>query len=256
MMSRTLASAGAHKVYIVGRRLDKLEEAAAACPTHNIVALPGDVTSRDDLRRISRHVREEAGYINLLVCNAGVSGPRIKALSLDCSLGEFADYCFDTPMEEFTETYNSNCTAAFYTTLAFLELLDAGNKKGNMHPLVKSQVIATSSIAAHSRLRGAGFAYNSSKAATTHLMKLLATYLVPHGIRCNILTPGLFPSDLAEGVLKARDFDPSMIPAGRTGAEEDMAGTILYLASRAGAYCNGNVQLLDGGRLGVLPSTY
>ncbi len=48
----------------------------------------------------------------------------------------------------------------------------------------------------------------------------------------------------------------SQIPAQRWGDEEDMAGVILFLASRAGAYCNGNVLLTDGGRLSVMPSTY
>lgn len=46
------------------------------------------------------------------------------------------------------------------------------------------------------------------------------------------------------------------IPAERTGSDEDMAGTVLYLASRAGAYLNGLSLLIDGGRLSVLPSTY
>jgi NAD(P)-dependent dehydrogenase (short-subunit alcohol dehydrogenase family) len=47
-----------------------------------------------------------------------------------------------------------------------------------------------------------------------------------------------------------------MIPLQRIGDEQDMAGTILYLASRAGAYCNGNFLVVDGGRLGNFPSTY
>lgn len=47
-----------------------------------------------------------------------------------------------------------------------------------------------------------------------------------------------------------------IIPAGRAGSKEDMAGAILYLVSRAGAYVNGNVLVSDGGRLGVVPSTY
>lgn len=45
------------------------------------------------------------------------------------------------------------------------------------------------------------------------------------------------------------------IPLKRLGDEQDMAGTFLYLASRAGAYCNGTIILLDGGRLGTFPST-
>lgn len=48
----------------------------------------------------------------------------------------------------------------------------------------------------------------------------------------------------------------NLAPAARLGVEEEMAGTILYLASRAGAYCNGSVQLVDGGVLSVHQSSY
>lgn len=54
-----------------------------------------------------------------------------------------------------------------------------------------------------------------------------------------------------QGPIK-RDF----IPVERVGTDEDMAGSILYLTSRAGAFCNGNVLVIDGGTLGLLPATY
>lgn len=48
----------------------------------------------------------------------------------------------------------------------------------------------------------------------------------------------------------------SLVPAQRMGAEEEMAGTVLYLASKAGGYCNGNVQVVDGGFLANHAGTY
>jgi len=54
-----------------------------------------------------------------------------------------------------------------------------------------------------------------------------------------------------DGQTGSMDF----IPLKRMGSERDMAGTMVYLASRAGAYCNGAIILLDGGRLGTFPST-
>ena len=51
-------------------------------------------------------------------------------------------------------------------------------------------------------------------------------------------------------------FPVDQIPAGSVGKFEDMAGMILGLVGRSGAYINGNVQVLDGGRLSVMPATY
>jgi NAD(P)-dependent dehydrogenase (short-subunit alcohol dehydrogenase family) len=138
-------------------------------------------------------VKTEVGYVNLLVANAGIMGPRPLKASPGQSpptLSEFCAHALATPMDVFTDTYSVNTTAVYYSALAFLELLDAGNTVGNMGANWKSQVIATSSIGGFSRLKGASFAYNSSKAATTHLMKMMATSLVPYKIRCNVLAPG------------------------------------------------------------------
>lgn len=48
-----------------------------------------------------------------------------------------------------------------------------------------------------------------------------------------------------------RDVDKKLIPLGRVGMQEDMAGTLLYLVSRAGSYCNGACLVVDGGRMGT-----
>jgi NAD(P)-dependent dehydrogenase (short-subunit alcohol dehydrogenase family) len=50
--------------------------------------------------------------------------------------------------------------------------------------------------------------------------------------------------------------DQRFIPARRFGGDEEMAGAILYLASRAGSYSNGSILITDGGRLSVMTSTY
>ena len=51
-------------------------------------------------------------------------------------------------------------------------------------------------------------------------------------------------------------FPINQIPHGTPGQFEDMTGTILYLVGKAGAYVNGNVQVLDGGRISMMPATY
>jgi NAD(P)-dependent dehydrogenase (short-subunit alcohol dehydrogenase family) len=66
----------------------------------------------------------------------------------------------------------------------------------------------------------------------------------------------VYPSEMAAQLIGDGVFGRDKIPAERAGTPEDMAGCILYLTSRAGAYCTGNVVVTDGGRLSIMPSTY
>jgi NAD(P)-dependent dehydrogenase (short-subunit alcohol dehydrogenase family) len=205
MIAKALALNGASKVYIIGRRKEKLEAAAKESPHGNIVPLVGDITSQDSLEQMAKRVEEETGHLDLLIPNAGIMGPKIRGLAPDCSLDEFVNHGLKTPMAEFTETYNVNVTGVYYTALAFLTLLDAGNRRNGGKGWVEgggvtSQIVTVSSIAGHSRLPGASFAYNSSKAAATHLCKHLSTYLGRWRIRVNVIAPG------------STSFSPSSFP--------------------------------------------
>jgi NAD(P)-dependent dehydrogenase (short-subunit alcohol dehydrogenase family) len=189
MMARALALNGANKVYIVGRRKEVVENASKSVSTNNIIPLVGDVTSKEALSSIVSHITSEVGYINLLVANSGILGPQAaQKITSESTVADFQKAWGESSFEEFADTFKLNTVAVCYTIIAFLELLDAGNKKGNVEQ--KSQVIATSSIGGFNRNVPGGFAYGQSKAATTHMMKQLATGLAPLGIRSNTLAPG------------------------------------------------------------------
>jgi NAD(P)-dependent dehydrogenase (short-subunit alcohol dehydrogenase family) len=258
MITRALALNGAKRIYIMGRRPDILHGAAQSINPDIVIPLASDVTSQESLLAAVKHIEKDAGYVNLVIANAGIMGPR-PLPTATTSIAQYRAHALSTPMNDFSNVFAVNTTSVYYTSLAFLELLDAGHKHS---PNVRSQIIATSSIGGFSRLSGASFAYSSSKAAVTHMMKMMATAFVPFGIRCNVLAPGLVQSELAAGVISTLGegekgaIDENIIPAGRTGDDEDVAGAVLYMASRAGAYLNGSVVVMDGGRLGVLPSTY
>ncbi|KAL3421774.1 short chain dehydrogenase [Phlyctema vagabunda] len=255
MMTRALALNGAHRVYIVGRRKDVLEQAAASVTTSNVIPLVGDVTSKEDLQRIVAHITSDVGYINVLIANSGILGPQAASpITPSMTLAEFQQAFAETSFEDYTQTFKVNVVAVWYTVVAFLGLLDAGNKKGNVAQ--KSQVIATSSIAGYNRAVPGGYSYGQSKAATTHLMKQLATGLVPFEIRSNVIAPGLYPSDMSANLIGDGTLPKTKVPLERPGTEEDMAGAILFLTSRAGAYITGNVLVTDGGRLSIMPSSY
>jgi NAD(P)-dependent dehydrogenase (short-subunit alcohol dehydrogenase family) len=92
------------------------------------------------------------------------------------------------------------------------------------------------------------YAYAASKAALHHLSSVLAARLAPQHITVNTIAPGPFASKMmAETLAQHGDELVEMIPLGRIGRPDDIAGTTLFLASRAGAYLTGAVLPLEGG---------
>lgn len=272
-MARALATNGAAKVYLLGRRLEILEEVAKEHPS-TFIPIQCDVTSKSSLQSAVDAITEQSGFVNLLVANSGVGGPP-QRWDPSKTISEVRQALFtDHSMEEMTFTFHVNTTGAFFTMAAFLELLDAGNKNavekggfgkpvaGGKEPSVQSQVIFTSSIAAFSRHPASTPSYCGSKAAIMQLTKQSSSAMARYGIRANAIAPGLFPSDLAAGMIGSRNpeeegvDDPRFIPVRRFGRDEDMAGTLLYLASHAGGFCNGTILLMDGGRAAVMPTSY
>jgi NAD(P)-dependent dehydrogenase (short-subunit alcohol dehydrogenase family) len=139
------------------------------------------------LKELAEFVKQDVGYINLFVANAGMTGPGLIELKMKPSLADFVDHVWKTPMAEFDAVYNLNCSAVFYSIIAFLKLLDEGNGSGYA---CKSQVIATASTASFLRNPRVGFAYTSSKAALVSMMKTFSSFCVPWGIRFNALAAG------------------------------------------------------------------
>ncbi|KAM6494296.1 hypothetical protein JOM56_010657 [Amanita muscaria] len=294
MMATALEHNGA-TVYIVGRRHVVLEKAAKQNSKHGrIIPLVGDVTDRDSLLSMVEIVKASHGYIDLLINNAGIarnlyphplpgpeqsflhnppSPPNSPTLSPSVpSIKAFQSALWDTgtPLD-FADSFATNVTSVYYTTVAFLELLHRGNirtQRMALHPSLPqglpyrtSQVLSISSSGSF-RLdpKILSMSYTLSKNACTHLGKLMANLLAPWGIRSNVLAPGVWPSEMTTNPAPGVELDPEVlaqsVPLKRVGTEKDMAGTILFLASSAGAYVNGAVWLVDGGRIGTVASTY
>ncbi|KAF8129125.1 hypothetical protein K438DRAFT_878667 [Mycena galopus ATCC 62051] len=294
MMAEALENNGA-TVYIVGRRLDVLQTAAQEINKHGkVIPLEGDVTDRDSLLSIVDAVKNRHGYIDLLVNNAGIarglydhplpspgdSSPIFDPHTPPDSPGappsvpciksfQAALWGDNGSSEDFADTFATNVTSVYYTTVAFLDLLHQGNtrkqEKSSMSrlrpPYHSSQVISVSSSGGFrldSKILSPS--YTLAKAACTHLGKLLANLLAPWGIRSNVLAPGVFPSEMTNGIFPEVGLGPGAyidsVPLKRAGTEEEMAGAILFLASRAGAYVNCAVWLVDGGRVGSVPSSH
>ena len=92
------------------------------------------------------------------------------------------------------------------------------------------------------------FAYSASKAGLHHLSRVLAFHLGQRNITSNTLACGPFESKMMAATLeKFKDSIEAGIPLGRIGTPEDVAGSCLFLSSRAGSYINGATITVDGG---------
>nr|GAT54345.1 2OG-Fe oxygenase [Mycena chlorophos] len=294
MMAAALENNGA-TVYIVGRRLEVLENTAREISKHGkVIALEGDVTNQDSLLSIVESVKKGHGYIDLLVNNAGIvrnlydhplpspgdSSPESEPSTPGSpppapSIKAFQASLWNSGSPDgFAETFLTNVTSVYYTTVAFLDLLHQGNLRKQCEPSLPRPPIFSSQVLSVSSSGGfrldpkiLSLSYTLAKTACTHLGKLLANLLAPWGIRSNVIAPGVFPSEMTAGVIPGvsttgmaiRGAPPSFVdsvPLKRAGTEEEIAGVILFLASPAGAYVNGAVWLVDGGRVGSVPSSY
>ena len=198
-MARALARNGA-TVYILGRRLSALESVSASYNNPGpgtITPITCDVTSKDSLEAAAANIAAQTGFVNLVIANAGTLGPTNRDLQPRAaedpkgplSIQEAKDHLWQVPMEDVVDVYKVNVAGALYTAVAFLDLLDKGNAKGNVQQT--SQVLVTSSIGGfHRNWMAVGLAYTTSKAAVTHLTKSLASFLVQWRIRVNGLAPG------------------------------------------------------------------
>ena len=94
------------------------------------------------------------------------------------------------------------------------------------------------------------YSYSASKAAVHQLTRHMAKELVKDHITVNAIAPGLFPSQMTKWAFEDDSMSDAIagnIPIGRHGRPEDIAGTAIYLSSRAGAFVTGAVVVVDGG---------
>lgn len=261
MIATALETNGAI-VYIVSRNKENLDKAVKERSRRgNLIAIQADVTNRDALKGVVDTIKAKHGYIDLLVNNAGVMRNEIpqpipKPATAGDDITKLQDVLWNsgTP-EDWADTFNVNVTAVYYATVAFLELLHEGNKRGNRGAW--SQVITISSLASFRKDdQVMSMSYTLSKVAVTHLGKTLAHVLKDWKIRSNIINPGLFPSDMTKPMGLSDEQVRRIVPMERWGGVDDIGGLVLFLASKAGAYVDGVAHIIDGARLTLFPSTY
>jgi NAD(P)-dependent dehydrogenase (short-subunit alcohol dehydrogenase family) len=254
MITQALAANGA-KVYIVGRtqeKLDKVVETYNKDIEGSIIPLQGDVTNKDDVARLVKEVESREQCLCILVNNAGISSETVQPESESAT--EMKQNLFDTSKttaQDWLATYETDVVSLFFTTAAFLPLLQRSSER---HPHWSGTVVNITSISGLIKTAQHHFAYNAAKGAAQHLTRMLASEIASagHKVRVNALAPGVFPSEMTEG--ESDEFQKShlekekyegKVPAGRPGRDIDMAQGVLGLVCNQ--YIDGHTLVVDGG---------
>jgi NAD(P)-dependent dehydrogenase (short-subunit alcohol dehydrogenase family) len=227
VIAQAFAEAGAD-VAVVSRTPEDCRKAAneiAESTGRRAAAFAVDVTSGDELKRLSAEVEESLGAVDILVNNAGIN---IRGL-----IDELSESDFESVMA-------TNVTAPFLCSKVF------GSK---MTERGWGRVINLGSIMSVISLPGRA-PYASSKAAIMGLTRTLALEWAPKGVTVNAICPGPFATEMNKQLLndpaKYRDF-VSRIPMGRWGDLHEIAGAAVFLASDAAAFVTGSALFVDGG---------
>ncbi|KAI1310159.1 hypothetical protein F5Y03DRAFT_51402 [Xylaria venustula] len=234
--------AGCAKVFITSRKAKACEAAVAQLnklpnlqPGAHAISVPADSATVQGIESLVAQVSQHTEHVDILFANAGATW------------GEQ----FDThPDSAFSKVMDLNVKSVFVTVQKFASLLQ---KRATLDD--PSRVIITASTAAlgvGSLGTQATFGYSASKAAVLHLGRNLAVELGPRHILVNSICPGFFPTKMANGLLELTgglEKHARSNPSRRLGRPEDIAGVVVYLASRAGAHVNAAAIEIDGGAL-------
>jgi len=254
MITQALAVNGA-KVYIIGRtkeKLDRVVEKYSTGVSGEIVPLQGDVTKKEDIKRLYDEISSKEKCLCVLVNNAAESSKTFKTESKDAV--EFKENLFDhkdATFDDWAHTYEEVVTQGFFMSTAFLPLLA---KATEIHSGYSGTIINIGSISGMVKTSQHHPAYNSAKGATIHLSRMLANEVAENGIkvRINTLSPGVFPSEMTAG--ESDEHQKSQIPkekyqdkvpAQRPGKDDDMASAVLFFV--VNQYLNGVNIPIDGG---------
>lgn len=126
MMATCLAQNGA-KVYITGRRLEKLQETASGYES-SIIPVAGDSTKKEDIQAIVDQISKKEDHVDLLINNSGVTTAKAHMDASDNSPEAISKRMMEQSFADWTDPYAINVAAIYFTTAAFLPLLIAANK--------------------------------------------------------------------------------------------------------------------------------
>jgi len=147
------------------------------------------------------------------------------------------------PLDGWNKVINLNVTGMFLLTQAVARNALLKHGKGAV-----INIASIEGLQAHHPDRLGTIAYNTAKGAVINMTRALAAEWGPRNIRVNALAPGFFPSKMASGTIeKHGDEILRQTPLGKLGADTDLMGAALLLASDAGGHITGQTLVVDGG---------
>ena len=223
-----LADAGA-AVVLGARRTEKLEAIAQQIKDNGgkAVFLKTDVTKREDVQALVDLAVSEFGGLDIAFNNAGIEGAGLNPI-------------VDDSDDNFDQIFDVNVKGIWNALRATIPAISA---RGG------GTIINNSSVVGHKGF-GALSAYSASKFAVEGLSRSVAAELAESNIRVNTVAPGPIATDMADRISQG---DPSgfaeMVPMKRLGTPDEIAQTVVFLASDASSYITGQSIAVDGGML-------
>ena len=231
-LAKGLLQAGS-RVIIHGRNIDQVKTTALflAEETGGETAVSTfDVTDQDAVDRGIADIEQQWGTPDILVNNAGIQ-----------RRAPFTEFT----LQDWNDLVATNLTSAFLVSQRVARgMVQRGSGK----------IINIGSV--QSQLARPGIApYSATKGGIVMLTKGLCADLGPHGIQTNALAPGYFETELTQALVENEQFTQwvtTRTPAGRWGKVEDLVGALVFLASPASNFVNGQVLFVDGGMTAVV----
>ena len=225
-----LLTAGA-RVLIASRKAEACEAAAKELSALGpCEGFGGSVATEAGVSALVAETRRRAGSLHVLVNNAGLTW------------GEpFETY----PWKAFDRLMSVNVAGLFALTRDLAPLLAA-----SASPERPSTIVNIGSAMGSVTQSETAYAYSASKAAVHHLTRILAAEFAPRQVTVNAIAPGPFPTNMTRFALGGESGaarGAKAVPMGRLGRPEDIAGALLFLAGRGGAYTTGAIVPVDGG---------
>ena len=226
-MAIALAQAGADIVIVSRSGHGDATVAAVEAAGRRCVSLTADLGRVEEAETVVDGAARAMGRVDILVNNAGTIR-RASAL--------------ETELADFMAVLDVNLTATWVLAQAAGRLMVAQGR-GKI-------VNIASLLTFQGGIRVP--AYTASKHAVAGLTKALANEWAGRGVNVNAIAPGYMATDNTEALRADPERSRQLmerIPAGRWGVPEDLAGAIVFLASRASDYVHGHVLVVDGGWL-------